>query len=491
MTTEWTAEELRATGYRAVDLVVEHLTRLPGGPVFQPVPPGVVQTFEAEGVPRAGAPVAAVLEEFATRVEPWPFGNGHPRFFGWVNPPPHPLGVFAELLAAAMNPSVAGGNHAAVHVERQVVRWFAELAGFPPDATGLLVSGGSAATLTALAVARHRATPAPDPVSAPVRPPTATRAGAMGGDHAGAGAGSGGTLYVGVEGHVSIRKAARLLGIGDANVRVVASDGADRMSARALRATIREDLRAGRAPLAVVATAGTVNTGAVDDIDAIAGVCAEFGVWLHVDAAYGGPAVLLLDGHREARAGIARADSVGLDPHKWLYAPVGAGLVLLRDPAAARAAFSLVPDYLRTDGDVDGVGGPVWFSEIGFDQTRPFRALKVWMLLKHLGLDGYRARIEHDLAVAARIAERVAAAPELELLAHGLSVVCFRVRADDDTNRRVLRAVQLGGTAFLSGTTVGAAFALRACVVNPRSSPADADTLVAAVRHAWREQAAT
>jgi aromatic-L-amino-acid decarboxylase len=469
---EWSAEELRTAGRLAVDLVVEHLAGVRRRPVFRPVPPGVVRRFEAEPVPVHGVPVDAVFEEFATRVEPWPFGNGHPRFYGWVNPPPHPLGVVAEFLAAAMNPSVAGGNHAAVHVERQVVRWFAELAGLPGTATGLLVSGGSAATLTGFAVARHRAALR---AGLDVR-----RDGVQGGPRF--------VLYQGEEGHGSARKAAELLGIGSGNVRIVGSDAQHRMRPELLREAIAADARDGHLPVAVLASAGTVNTGAVDDLAAIADVCAEHGVWLHVDAAYGGPAVLLLDEFAATRAALGRADSIAMDPHKWLYAPVDAGLVLIRDAAAARDAFSLVPPYLRTDDDPAGVGGPVWFSEYGFEQTRPFRALKVWMLLKHLGVDGYRGLLAHDLAVADHLAAAVVAAPDLELLARGLSVVCFRCRPPgaegslDALNRGVLAAVQLHGAGFVSGTTVDGVFALRACVVNPRASFGDVDAVVAEVR---------
>jgi glutamate/tyrosine decarboxylase-like PLP-dependent enzyme len=487
----WSEEELRAAGQRAVDLVVGHLTRVPQRPVFRPYPPDLARLAATEPVPVAGAPVGAVLDDFAERVEPWPFGNGHPRFHAWVNSPPHPLGVFAEALAAAMNPSVAGGNHAAVHVERQLVRWFAELAGFPDGpgndgpgndgpgndgpgaATGLLVSGGSMATLTGFAVARHRAA-----LRAGI---DVRRDGLQGGPTF--------VLYLGSEGHGSARKAAELLGIGSANVRVVQSDAEHRMRPSALRRAVEHDLGVGHVPVAVLASAGTVNTGAVDDLGAIADVCAEHGVWLHVDAAYGGPAVLLLDEHAATRAALARADSVAMDPHKWLYAPVDAGLVLIRDAALAHDAFSLVPPYLRADGDPAGVGGPVWFSELGFEQTRPFRALKVWLMLRHVGVEGYRALIEHDLAVAARLAAGVTAAPDLELLAHGLSVVCFRCHppgtpgpALDELNRRVLTALQLGGAAFLAGTTVHGAFALRACVVNPGTTMQDADAVLAEVR---------
>ncbi|MET7400825.1 pyridoxal-dependent decarboxylase [Dactylosporangium sp. NPDC005572] len=435
-----------ALSRRVADLVHGYLADLPDGPVWRP------PQFAPSAVPVEGTPAGAVLDEIAERVMPHPFGNGHPRFFAWVNSPPHPLGVAADAIAAAMNPSVAGGDHAAVHVEREVVRWFAELAGFPPGAGGLLVSGGSAATLTAFAVARHRAA---------ARAGIDVRArGLQGHDRPF-------VLYLGAEGHGSARKAAELLGLGSDHVRLF-DDAA--MLGRMLDSEVG-------IPVAVMATAGTVNTGAVDDLAAVADVCAAHRVWLHVDASYGGPAVLLLDRFADARAGLARADSVSLDPHKWLYAPVDAGLVLLRDPSVTREAFSLVPPYLRAEGDP-------WFSEYGFEQTRPFRALKVWALLKHLGVAGYRALIEHDLAVAAHLAAAVQLDPDLELLAHGLSVVCFRVAGSDELNRQVLAGVQASGRAYLAGTTVDGAFALRACVVNPGTTTADADALLSAVRAA-------
>lgn len=473
----WSPEELRRLGHRAVDIITEYLTGLPDRPVFQPYPDETAAALAGERVPTRGTPVDTVLREFLDRVAPYPFGNGHPRFFAWVNSPPHPLGVYAEALAAAMDPSVAGGNHAAVHIERQVVRWFADLTGFGDRGTGLLVSGGSMATLTAFAVARHRA---------------AGRAGIDVRTEGLQGHPGRFVLYLGAEGHAAARKAADLLGIGSANVRTIASDDRYRMRPDLLDRAIRRDLADGHVPVAAMASAGTTNTGALDPLGAIADVCAEHEVWLHVDGSYGGPAILLLEQYRQDAAALARADSLAMDPHKWLYVPVDAGLVLLRDRQSARAAFSLVPPYLRTE-DSDGVGGGVWFSEYGFEQTRPFRALKVWMMLRHLGTAGYRDLIAHDLAVADRLAAAVAAAPDLELLAHGLSVVCFRCRPEklagdaarlDALNRRVLAAVQLGGRAFLAGTSIDGVFALRACVVNPGTRPEDADALVAEIRAA-------
>jgi aromatic-L-amino-acid/L-tryptophan decarboxylase len=471
----WSADDVRRLGYRAVDIITDYLTSLPQRPVFQPYPAARARALAAEPAPTLGASMDAVLDEFVEQVAPYPFGNGHPRFFAWVNSPPHLLGIFAEALAAAMNPSVAGGNHAAVHIEHQVVRWFSDLVGLPGDSTGLLVSGGSMATMTALTVARHRAA---------LRAGIDVRADGMQGHQRRF------VLYLGAEGHGSARKAAELLGIGSANIRTVGADDDHRLRVDLLRGHIVRDLADGLVPVAVMASVGTVNTGAIDPVDQIADICAEHQVWLHVDGSYGAPAVLLLAQYSQTKAALSQVDSLAMDPHKWLYVPVDAGLVLLRDRQLARDAFSLVPPYLRTDDDPDGVGGPVWFSEYGFDQTRPFRALKVWLELKHLGLDGYRDLVAHDIAVADRLAAGVAAAPDLELLACGLSVVCFRCRpagrpyddkALDTLNRNVLSAVQLGGRAFLAGTTVNGVFALRACVVNPGSNAADADAVLAEV----------
>ncbi|NUO60116.1 MAG: aminotransferase class V-fold PLP-dependent enzyme [Hamadaea sp.] len=452
---EWDADEVRRIGHRVADLVADHLTTVSQKPVWQPY---------ASTVPPADAgpvDVDEVLTEIGRHVLAYPFGNGHPRYAAWVNSPPHVLGAYAEALAAALNPSVAGGDHAAVHVEHEVVRVFRDLAGFPETGTGLLVSGGSMATLTAFAVARHRAAE---------RHGIDVRRDGLAGRRF--------VVYLGTEGHGSARKAAELLGIGSANVRLIPADSDHRLRPDLLRREIVADRAAGAVPVAVMASAGTVNTGAIDPLAEIAEVCADHDVWLHVDGSYGGPAVLLLDEYAPVKAALSAVDSIALDPHKWLYAPVDAGLVLLKDRQLARDAFSLVPPYLRTDDEP-------WFSEFGFEQTRPFRALKIWAQLRHLGLDGYRRLIARDLAVAGRLAAVVAAEPGLELLAHGLSVVCFRYAGlTDEENRAVLTELNRTGRAFLAGTTVNGVFALRACVVNPRMGSADAEAVVDAVRAA-------
>jgi glutamate/tyrosine decarboxylase-like PLP-dependent enzyme len=240
----------------------------------------------------------------------------------------------------------------------------------------------------------------------------------------------------------------------------------------------------------VVASAGTVNTGAIDPIEEIAFVCARHGVWLHVDAAYGGPAILTEE-YAARLAPIARADSVALDPHKWMYVPVEAGFVAIRDADAMRGAFSLVPPYIRTKGSASEVMGLPWFSEYGFQQTRGFRALKVWMTMQQFGMKGYRAAIEDNLALAGYLADCVRDAPDLELMAPpSLSVVCFCVRPAgvvgderlNELNKSVLERLQLSGRAFLSSTVLNGRFVLRACFVNPLSAQRDVDEMLEAVK---------
>jgi aromatic-L-amino-acid/L-tryptophan decarboxylase len=463
----WEAAEVERFGAEVARVIARYLDDVPGRPVHRRVPWQARNAWAMEDAPRTGTPPTAVLDRFAAEIAPYPFGNGHPRFYGWVNSPPAVIGVFADALAAAMNPSVAGGDHAAAHLERQVVRWFAELARLPAGAGGLLVSGASMATLTALAVARNRALSA---TGIDVRSfgLEATRRA---------------VIYATAEAHGCVRKAVELLGIGSANIREVEIDHDFAMAPADLAAVLAADRERGYLPIAVVASVGTVNTGAIDPLPAISEVCAEYGVWLHVDAAYGGPAVLLLDAYREVLDGLGRADSIAIDPHKWLYVPVDAGLLLMREPGYARDAFSLVPPYLRAEGEEP------WFSEYGFEQTRPFRALKIWMAMQHIGLDGYKELISHDLDLAEYLRGQVAMAPDLELLAGGLSVACFRyvprrrdASALDELNRRLVRAVQVAGRVFLAGTTVRGAFALRACVVNPGAGQADIDVLLTEVR---------
>lgn len=471
-------ERFRQLGYLAVDLATQHLAGMRQRPVFTPMLPQERQGLLEQPLPQAGLPPEEILSRFSQAILPHPMGNGHPRFFGWVNSPPAPIGVIAELLAAAMGPSCAGGDHAATYLERCVVRWLMELVGFPVEGSmGLLVSGGSMASLHGLAAARQRAA-LQDGIELRQTGllPWARQL----------------TMYMSGEAHTTLRKAAELLGLGSAAVRIIPVDDAYRISLPELRAAIAADRAAGYRPFCVIGSAGTVSTGAIDPLPDLADVCDEEQLWFHVDGAYG--AVGCLDPTVAARyAGMERADSLALDPHKWLSVPVECGCALLRDGALLRDTFSLVPPYLRTEEGA-GFGGLPWFAEYGFQQTRSFRALKVWMTLAHAGREGLATMIARQNALARHLAAMVVAAPDLELLsAVSLSICCFRYRpADlalsdaelDALNKAIMEAVQAEGAAFLTQTSLNGRFALRANVLHYDTNEADLATLLDAVRRA-------
>ncbi|MEO3808984.1 aminotransferase class V-fold PLP-dependent enzyme [Sphaerisporangium sp. B11E5] len=446
----------------AARLAAAHLSAVPGGPVWRPVPGEAAAWLTGQPLPERGAPLGDLLGVIRDRVLPYPMGNGHPRFFGWVNSPPSPAGVLAAPLAAAMNPSCAGGEHAGALLERTAVRWLAELTGFPhPPGGGLLTSGASMATVIALATARHRVTGVRENGLYGERPLT---------------------LYLSAEGHSCLRKAAELLGLGGRYVRTVPVDAAFRMDVAALRRHIEDDLRAGLRPFLVAASAGTVGTGAVDPLTEIASAAREHGLWFHVDGAYGALGVLDED-VRPVYRGMDLADSLALDPHKWLGVPVDCGCVLFRDPAGPRDAFSLVPPYLRDDG----AGELGWFSEYGPEQTRPFRALRVWATVAHLGRDGITRLVRHTRERAADLAAMVEASADFALAAPVVtSVVAFRY-LPRPVDGALPAAVQRRGRAFLTGTVLDGRETLRACVLHPDTTRDDLAVLLDEIRAAARE----
>jgi aromatic-L-amino-acid/L-tryptophan decarboxylase len=478
------AEEFRRLAYRAADLAGEHLFGIREHSVFRPMKPLERAELLEEPMPADGITADAILEQLRARVMQHPMGNGHPRFFGWVNSPPAMLAVATEIIAAAMNPSCAGGDHAAIYLERCAVRWLMELVGFPTDGSmGILVSGASMATLTAFAVARHRAT---------VRRGWNVRDDGLQSGHPQL------VIYMSSEGHGCLRKAAEMLGLGAAAIRTIPVDDAFHIDVPALGLTIAEDRAAGRDPFCVAVSAGTVNTGAIDPLDEVAELCAREDLWMHVDGAYG--AVGVLDPRVGSRfRGLARADSLALDPHKWLSVPVECGCVFVRDGAMLRQAFSLVPPYLRTEED-KGFGGLPWYSEYGFQQTRGFRALKLWVTLAHAGRARIASIVSRHIRLARRLAAILEAASDFEVLAPvELSIVCFRyvpaaIRDDEkklnDLNQHLIESVQAGGEAFVSGTTLKGRTALRACVLHYATTEDDIDALVEIVRRAGAALAA-
>jgi len=467
----------RRAGHALVDGVADHLAALASRPVWQPLPDALRSELLALPLPDRPVALDALVATTMRDVLPHAMGNGHPGFFGWVNPPPSRAGVIASLAAAAMNPSVVAGDHADVHLERAVVRWLAELVGFPhAPGAGLLTSGASAATIVCLAGARGRAL---------------TRAG-----HDVRRDGLAGAprlvAYVPAEAHSCVRRGLELLGLGSGAMREVPLDGG-RLDATALRAAIAADRASGALPALLVGSAGTVNSGAIDPLDTLAEIATAEGLWFHVDGAYG--AFGVLDPAIATRyRGMERADSLVLDPHKWLGVPVDAGCALVQHGDDLRAAFSLIPPYLRQDTDA-AVGT---FAEYGLEQTRPFRALKTWATIAACGRDGIAAQVVRANALARELAAMVEREPELQLAAEPVtSIVAFRARPAgrpaaglDALNRALPDVVQARGRAFITGTVFGGRETLRACILHPETRSEHLATLLAEVVVAARMLAA-
>ena len=472
---ELDADEFQRLGHIAVDLAAEHMFGMRERPVFTPMSGAERSVLMNASLPDSGMPPARILELVRTRVMTHPMGNGHPRFFGWANSPPSSMGVLSEMLAAAVNPSCAGGDHAAIYVEHSALRWLMELIGYPTEGSqGILVSGGSMASLTCLAAARQRALSRAD---WDVR-----KRGLAGAPQL--------VLYTSDQGHSCLHKAAELLGIGSDHVRVIPSDDAYRMDVGALAEALAADRAQGLTPFCVCASAGTVNTGAIDPLHELAELCGREDLWFHVDGAIG--AIAALDSSLEELSALSLADSVALDPHKWMGIPVECGAALLRDGALLRETFSLVPPYLRTVPG-RGFGGMPWFSEYGFQQTRGFRALKLWSTLLHLGREGLRRRIEQHRALARALAARIAQEPLLELLSEPeLAIVCFRYTGIADTSEKMLNAFNRGlvaqlqaeGEVFLTGTELKHCYALRVSIMHHATRATDLALLVQLVLNA-------
>ena len=450
------AEEFRTLAHRLSDFLAEYLNKLPDLPSY---PPGITgaqteRLFTGEipwnGVGDTAFDDVARVFEYAR--------PSSPRFFGYVFGSGEPVAALGDFAAAVLNQNATAWRSApaGVTLERTVVRWLGEAVGCA-GFSGSLTLGGSSANLMALCMAREAMAPANQ---------TGVR---------------GGVVYCSAEAHMSIAKAAALLGLGHDAVRLIPVDEAFRMHVDGLRDAIEEDRRAGKKPVAVVGSAGTTATGSIDPLNAIADVCDEFGLWMHVDGAYGALAALAIP---EAFAGIGRAHSLSLDPHKWLYQPAGVGCLLYRDPSDARRAFSHSGDYARSLTD-DPIEGFAIFEE-SMELSRPLRALKLWLSLRYFGVKAFQESIAEDLRLARVLAGAIDGEPRLERLAPvALSAVCFRfcdAQGDlDALNRAILNRVTQRGRVYLSNAAIRGQFALRACIVNHRTTEVDVGEIVSEV----------
>ncbi len=453
-------EELRRVGTLALEAVAAHREGLESGPVFGKI--GTKAGLFEEELPEEGRPFDEVLAFVREHVLPNPFGNSHPRFFAFINASADPVAVFADLLAATMNPNCWGGDHAAIHVEHRVIAWLAAVLGLPAKAEGILTSGGSMANFTALAAARAAMAPW-DVREEGACPPGRPRL----------------VVYASDQVHNCVDKAVDLLGIGRRQLRKIETDDRFCMRVHRLREAIATDRAKGLLPAIVVGSAGTVNTGAVDPLGEIADLCEREGLWFHADGAYGGMA-LVSDAMRPLFQGLERARSIAADPHKWLYVPYEAGAALVREPGRLSAAFRRPAEYLVQD-DASPLLGPPGFNDRGPELSRSFKALKVWMGLKVHGRRAYAERVERDCALARFLAAEVDGRADFERLAEPvLSIVNFRYRPAgrpegrlDALNRRIVNRLVGDGGFMLAPTVLKGRVAMRVCIVNFRTSESD------------------
>jgi aromatic-L-amino-acid/L-tryptophan decarboxylase len=456
------AETFRKLAHEVSDFAADYLGALPQ---LRSFPDGIngeitEELFGGSAPPEGSGPAAfSSLRQVFDHSRP-----ASPRFFGYVFGSGDPIGALGDFAASVLHQNAAAwrSGPAAITIERTVVGWLAEAVGCR-GFSGSLTLGGSSANLMGLCMAREAKAPA-------------NESGARGG-----------VIYCSTEAHMSIAKAAALLGLGHEAVRLVAVDEAFRMRVDDLRHAIEQDIHAGRTPIAVVASAGTTATGSIDPMKEIADICGQFGLWMHVDGAYGALAAMAIP---EAFEGMARTDSLSLDPHKWLYQPTGCGCLLYRDPRDARRAFSHSGEYARALS-TDPIEGFAFFEE-SIELSRPFRAFKIWLSLRYFGLNAYRESIREDLRLARTLADAIDAEPELDRLApFALSAVCFRYVGDggdlNALNRSILDRVIRRGRVYISNAMIDGKFALRACIVNHRSTDEDVRAVVSEVLAAAKD----
>ncbi len=471
------SETFRSMGHDLVDQIADLLTTLPDRPVTPHTPrTEILAQLNAFPTPHHGEEAAPLLEQTTQLLLDHSLFNGHPRFMGYITAAPTPIGILADFLASAVNSNVGGSvlSPLATEIELQAIRWVAEFMGYPTTCGGIFTSGGNVANFTGLLAARHAK------ADWNVRQEGLIEHQMV--------------MYGSKETHTWMQKAADIFGFGTNAIRWIETDTHQRMNVTALEEAIVADKAVGHFPFFVVASAGTVSTGVVDPLPEIAELCRAHDLWFHVDGAYGAPAAALPEAS-EALKGLREADSIAFDPHKWLYAPLEAGCALVRNPLHLRNAFSYRPVYYHfVDEEL------VNFYEYGIQNSRGFRALKVWMALRQIGFEGYIQSIREDIALAGYLYERAANHPELEPFTHHLSITTFRYVPPnvDPTgpesqarlnalNEELLAQLEAGGKAFVSNAVINGNFLLRACVVNFNTTQADMDALVEIVVGLGRE----
>ena len=462
---DWDA--MRALGHKMVDDMMTYLETVRERPVWQPIPEET-REFLQQPAPMTPSTPEKVYAEFSENILPYPLGNIHPRFWGWVIGTGTPLGVLSEMLAATMNPNLGGGEHAANYVELQVIDWLKDLMGFPTEASGILTSGGSMANTLGLTVARNTMAEFEIRKAGLGAAPRKMR------------------LYASTETHSSVKKAVEMIGLGSDNLYLIPVNENFEIEIDALEQAIADDKAAGYYPFCIVGNAGTVSTGAIDNLNALADIAEREKMWFHVDGAFGAM-IALAPELKPMLAGMERADSLAFDLHKWMYMPIEVGGVLVRERPDHYNAFATRASYLMSHDR--GAASGYWFSDYGIQLSRNFRALKVWMSLREHGVEKYGQLIAQNVAQSAYLAQLVDAAPELERLAPApMNIVCFRyvVPGMDDTalnefNKEVLMRLHETGIALPTYGMLNGRYVIRAANVNHRSRREDFEILVEAV----------
>jgi glutamate/tyrosine decarboxylase-like PLP-dependent enzyme len=460
---------LRAVAHTAVDDLLGLTENLRSGPVWKSMPEDV-QKFFQQSLPQEGEALEKIYADVMEKIVPYRTGNIHPRFWGWVMGNGSGTAMIGEFIKAGINLNAGGGFQSGAFVERQVIRWCCQMMGYPETASGLFVGGGSMANLVGIAVARNQMAQ------------WNMRQEGLQGENKKL------IAYASREVHSSVQKAIELLGMGNENLRLIGTDSFFRINIEELSKAILRDRNNGHIPFCIIGCAGTVNTGAMDDLAALAEICKEEKIWFHVDGAFGALAAIAPE-LRHLVAGMEQADSIAFDMHKWMYMPYAAGCVLVKNAAAHRHTFSLTPTYLsHAEGGL--AGGESWFSEFGIELSRSFEALKVWMNIREHGIKKFGRIIHQNVRQAQYLGKLVEANPDFELLAPvTLNIVCFRYLKNgsnekqlNEFNHKLLIRLQQSGKAAPSNTIVNGKEGIRVCITNHRSKSEDFDLLLSALR---------
>lgn len=472
-------DTFRQNGHLLIEQIAAFLEFLPERRVTKGEQPREIRShLGQQSLPAEGTSLESIFDNATSLLFDHSLFNGHPRFWGYITSSPAPAGMLADLLAASVNANAGAYilSPMATEIERQTIRWIAEFIGYPTDCGGIFVSGGNMANITGFLAARK------------AKADWDIRKTGLGNRQM--------LIYCSKGTHTWINKAADLFGFGTNNIRWIEMNDQQQMNMEVLEGQIIADQKLGHLPFIVVGTAGSVSTGAIDPLDEIASICKRYNLWFHVDGAYGAPAVAVPE-MAPLFKGLEKADSIALDPHKWLYSPLEAGCILVRDERALHDAFSFRPEYYNFDGKKEDP--VVNYHEFGFQNSRGFRALKVWVMLQQAGKNGYIKMIHDDIRLAASLYQLASNEQELEAVSHHLSITTFRFvprgfdarhHAEDyldKLNERIVNTLQAGGDVFLSNAVIDNKYCLRACIVNFRTRQEDIAALIDIVLRTGRQ----